>query len=122
MQSNAIYLENVNFSYGKNVILRDYCSQIRQSEIYSLLGPSGGGKTTLLKLILGRLKLQQGTIRVLGRAPGEANSSISFMPQEIGLCRDFTINQTFRYFKLIYQISNEEFYIRYVISIIIQCF
>lgn len=112
MQSDAVYVENVHFSYGKNVILRDYCSHIRQAEIYSLLGPSGGGKTTLLKLMLGRLKLQQGTIRVLGQQPGAANSSISFMPQEIGLCRNFTINQTLRYFKLIYQISNEEFYTR----------
>ncbi len=64
-------------------------------------------------MILGRLKVQQGQISVLGMPPGEANSNISFMPQEIGLCYNFSINQTLRYFKLIYQISNEDFYTRY---------
>ncbi|KAJ6219281.1 hypothetical protein RDWZM_005093 [Blomia tropicalis] len=108
----AIKVDNVNFSYGKNSILRNYCSRIYYGQIYSLLGPSGGGKTTLLKLLLGRLNVQNGSISVLGMEPGEANSNISFMPQEIGLCYNFNINQTLRYFKLIYQISNEEFYAR----------
>lgn len=112
----AIKVDNVNFSYGKNSILRNYCSRIYYGQIYSLLGPSGGGKTTLLKLLLGRLNVQNGSISVLGMEPGEANSNISFMPQEIGLCYNFNINQTLRYFKLIYQISNEEFYARLVLK------
>jgi len=110
--SHAVLIHNVNFSYGSNQILRNFNAQINYSQIYSLLGPSGGGKTTLLKLILGRLKVQQGTISVLNLPPGEANSSVSFMPQEIGLCKNFSINQTLHYFKLVYQISNEEFYAR----------
>lgn len=110
--TDAVCINNVNFSYGSNKILRNFCAHVKYSQIYSLLGPSGGGKTTLLKLILGRLKVQQGQISVLGMPPGEANSNISFMPQEIGLCYNFSINQTLRYFKLIYQISNEDFYTR----------
>ncbi|XP_027199349.2 ABC transporter G family member 20-like [Dermatophagoides pteronyssinus] len=110
--TDAVYIRNVNFSYGNNQILRNFCARIPYGQIYALLGPSGGGKTTLLKLILGRLKMQQGTISVLGMTPGEANSTISFMPQEVGLCDNLTINQTLKYFKLIYRISNEEFYAR----------
>lgn len=113
--SNAVYIQNVNFSYGTTQILRNFSARIHYSQIYALLGPSGGGKTTLLKLILGRLKPQQGEISVLGLPPGGANSTISFMPQEIGLCPNFTINQTLNYFKLVYQISNEEFYNRLVL-------
>ena len=110
--SDAVTIHNVNFSYGSNQILNNFCARIKYSQIYSLLGPSGGGKTTLLKLILGRLKMQQGNLTVLGMSPGEANSNISFMPQETGLFLNFSINQTLRYFKLIYQISNEDFYLR----------
>lgn len=115
-------IDNVNFSYGSNKILRNFCARVRHSQIYSLLGPSGGGKTTLLKLILGRLKVTQGHIQVLGLPPGEANSNISFMPQEIGLCANFSINQTLRYFKLIYNISNEDFYTRYQLAISVTTF
>lgn len=111
--TDAVCMNNVDFSYGSNKILRNFCARVKYAQIYSLLGPSGGGKTTLLKLMLGRLKVQQGQVSVLGLPPGEANSNISFMPQEIGLCYNFSINQTLRYFKLIYQISNEDFYIRY---------
>lgn len=118
--SNAVYIQNLNFSYGSNQILRNFCARVDYSQIYALLGPSGGGKTTLLKLILGRLKVQSGNVRVLEVPPGVANSSISFMPQEIGLCKDFTINQTLRYFKLVYQISNEEYYIRFSSIVLIK--
>lgn len=111
---HAVHIENLNFSYGLNRVLCNFCARVEYSQIYALLGPSGGGKTTLLKLILGRLKIQSGSIRVLDLPPGAANSAISFMPQESGLCKNFTINQTLRYFKLVYQISNEEFYIRLV--------
>lgn len=110
--SDAVYIRNAKFSYGNNLILNNFCTRIPYGQIYALLGPSGGGKTTLLKMILGRIKPQIGTINVLGLPPGEANSNISFMPQEIGLCDNLTIYQTLRYFKLIYRISNEEFYIR----------
>src|SRR6218665_967680 len=112
---NAISVRDLYFSYGKTQILNDYNSDIRYGQIYSLLGPSGGGKTTLLKLMLGRLKLQSGSVRVLGREAGKQNGFISFMPQELGLCPDFSINQTLRYFKLIYRINNEDFYERYFI-------
>lgn len=111
---NAVEIDNAKFSYGSKQILCNYCSRIPYSQIYALLGPSGGGKTTLLRLILGRLKLQQGSIKVLGQSPPpESNRNISFMPQEIGLCDTMTIKQTLRYFKLIYRISNEDFYIRF---------
>ena len=112
LDMNAISVRDLYFSYGKTQILNDYNSDIRYGQIYSLLGPSGGGKTTLLKLLLGRLKLQSGTVRVLGKSVGKQNAFISFMPQELGLCSDFTINQTLKYFKLIYRINNEDFYER----------
>ncbi len=42
--TDAVCINNVNFSYGSNKILRNFCAHVKYSQIYSLLGPSGGGK------------------------------------------------------------------------------
>ena len=107
---SAISVENLSFSYGSNQILKDICIEINCKQIYALLGPSGGGKSTLLKLILGMMKAKNGIITVMGSNSGiEANCSVSFMPQDCALCPQFTVNQTMVYFKNIYRIRDQEF-------------
>ena len=61
------------------MIITAFCS-------YGLLGPSGCGKTTLLRCILGRLKVDKGKVLVLGREPGSKGhgvpgSFVGYMPQ-----------------------------------------
>jgi len=106
---SAITVRNISFSYGSNIVLNKFCAQIEYNQIYALLGPSGGGKTTLLRLILGLIRAKSGSISVLGEKPGVANNLISFMPQDSALCNQFTINQTLYYFMNIYRIPREEF-------------
>lgn len=59
--------------------------RIAEGERLGILGPNGGGKSTLLKIILGLLRPQQGTARVLGRSPDEARRSslIGYVPQKL---------------------------------------
>ncbi|CAG2166561.1 unnamed protein product [Oppiella nova] len=110
---SAISVNNVTFKYSKQNVLDNFCAQVNAGEIYALLGPSGGGKTTLLRMILGRIKLQQGFISVFGQRPGAANDRISYMPQNSALCMQFTVAQTLQYFMHIYRISSNEFSNRY---------
>ncbi|XP_054167822.1 ABC transporter G family member 20-like [Oppia nitens] len=113
---SAIHVQNVTFRYNKkHQVLDNLQLSVDTGQIYALLGPSGGGKTTLLRLILGRINLQHGQIRIHGhQSPGaRANSRISYMPQNQALCLQFNVGQTMRYFQHIYRQSRTEFEDRY---------
>jgi zinc transport system ATP-binding protein len=56
-----------------------------------MIGPNGGGKTTLLKLILGLLKPDRGAIRVMGHSPQRASSAIGYVPQDVNINCSFPI-------------------------------
>jgi zinc/manganese transport system ATP-binding protein len=59
----------------------DVSLTVQQGEFAAVLGPNGAGKSTLLQAILGLLPLAAGSASVLGRAPGDANGSIGYLPQ-----------------------------------------
>ncbi|KAK3562817.1 hypothetical protein QTP86_010396 [Hemibagrus guttatus] len=80
---------------------------------YGLLGPSGCGKTTLLKCIVGTLKISRGHISVLGkppRFPGHEvpGRMVGYMPQDIALYNEFTISDTLWFFGRIHGLSSQE--------------
>ena len=55
-------LRNVTFGYGERVILRDLSLKIPRGKVTALMGASGGGKTTVLRLIGGQYRAQQGEV------------------------------------------------------------
>ena len=59
-----IVFDDVSFSYGKKVVLSDFSLTVADGELLALMGPSGGGKSTLLHLIAGLLTPQSGTLTV----------------------------------------------------------
>ena len=66
-----IELNNVSFSYGEYAVLNNINFKVYKDDIITVVGPNGGGKTTLLKLILGLLKPDSGTIKVYSiKKPG----------------------------------------------------
>jgi zinc transport system ATP-binding protein len=65
--------------------------QVADGEFLGIVGPNAGGKSTLLKLILGLLQPQSGTIRVLGRASNVASRRLGYVPQYPSFPRDFPI-------------------------------
>ncbi|KAI8422911.1 hypothetical protein MSG28_014023 [Choristoneura fumiferana] len=82
-------------------------------ELYGLLGASGCGKTTLLSCIVGRRKMNNGEIWVLGGKPGTKGSGVpgkrvGYMPQEIALYGEFTIRETMMYFGWIFGMETRE--------------
>jgi len=74
-------LKDVSFSYTGQPVLQRVTIQIRSREFASIVGPNGGGKTTLLKLILGLIRPDKGKITVLGNPPEAARERIGYMPQ-----------------------------------------
>lgn len=67
MAEAIIELEGVRFSRGNRLIFEDLSFTINKGEIVAILGPSGTGKTTLMRLITGQLKPDSGVVRVFGQ-------------------------------------------------------
>ena len=88
----AIVMENVSFSYGGPPVVEDVNLRIEPRQFVSVVGPNGGGKTTLLRLILGLLKPDSGSVRVLGTSPVEARGRVGYVPQSAELDSHFPIS------------------------------
>ncbi|XP_036449194.1 LOW QUALITY PROTEIN: ABC transporter G family member 20 [Colossoma macropomum] len=111
--SAAIQCRDVCRSYGKLKVLSSLNLTVPQGQIYGLLGPSGCGKTTLLKCIVGTLKISRGYISVLGKPPAFPGHEVpgrmvGYMPQDIALYNEFTISNTLWFYGRIHGLSSKE--------------
>jgi len=88
----VIELKNVSFAFGRNKVLEDINLSLTQGDFLGLIGPNGGGKTTLIRLILGVLKPLTGTVRLLGTNPLEAREKAGYIPQEVSSNTTFPIS------------------------------
>jgi len=87
----VIELRNLSFSYGMAPVLEDVSLQVVVGEFLGIVGPNAGGKSTLLKLILGLLEPQSGEVVVLGKHPRAATRRLGYVPQYPDFPRDFPI-------------------------------
>ncbi|MCD6528861.1 ATP-binding cassette domain-containing protein, partial [Candidatus Bathyarchaeota archaeon] len=69
MSDEVIKLENVWVRYGNLTVLEDVNLTVFRGDFLGIIGPNGGGKTTLLKVILGLIKPSRGRVTVLGGSP-----------------------------------------------------
>jgi zinc transport system ATP-binding protein len=88
----ALEVEGVCFSYEKTEVLKDVSFRLKQGEFLGIIGPNGGGKTTLVKLMLGLLQPDRGTIKILGMEPNAASHRVGYVPQSMDLSRSFPIS------------------------------
>lgn len=99
-----IDIQSITKSYGKAVILKDVTTQFEPGLITGLIGPSGAGKTTLIKCILGMTTMDSGTISINGnRIPNrEILRSIGYMSQSDALFDDLTAVENLKFFAKLY--------------------
>lgn len=86
-----IEIRDLSFAFGTTPVLEDVDLTIRRGDYVCMVGPNGGGKTTLLRLILGLLTPTRGTLRVFGTSPVEARRRIGYMPQHAQLDPQFPV-------------------------------
>jgi len=87
----AAELQNVSLSLRGISVLEDVSFRIEAGDYLALLGPNGGGKSTLLKVLLGLLTPDEGTVRVFGQSPPAARGRVGYVPQSFQFDRDFPI-------------------------------
>jgi zinc transport system ATP-binding protein len=87
-----IEFQSVFFAYDAPTVIEDASFCIEQGEFVSIVGPNGGGKTTLLKLMLGLLPPKSGTIQLLGKPPKTASKDIGYTPQFLSVDFSFPLS------------------------------
>jgi len=86
-----ISTKDMSFSYGESLVLDSINIDVFAGEFLGIVGPNAGGKSTLLKLMLGLLEPTQGSISVYGRDPVKSRNLIGYVPQYPAFSRDFPI-------------------------------
>jgi manganese/iron transport system ATP-binding protein len=79
-------------AYDAPLVLEDVNGSVAAGEAVALIGPNGGGKSTLIKAVLGLVPVVAGEIRVLGRRPVDARTSVAYVPQAETLDPEFPIS------------------------------
>jgi ABC-2 type transport system ATP-binding protein len=114
-----VFLEfkNIKKKFRKNEVLRDVSFNVNQGEIFGLIGKSGGGKSTLFKIIIGMLRVDQGRIFLEGnnvlRKTSYLRKNTGFATQENMLFNELTVQENSEYFGELYGVSKEDIRIRF---------
>jgi len=87
----ALLFEHVTFRYRDRPVLEDVSLRVDEGDCVAVIGPNGGGKSTLLKLALGLLRPDQGQIRVFDHAPHAGCLLTGYVPQHVHFDPQFPI-------------------------------
>ena len=94
MSDDIVFLKDV-FVYYEGIstpILENISFSVKEKDLIAIMGPNGGGKTTLLKVILGLVKPSKGKVEVFGRHPEEGRKFIGYVPQHFSFDLSFPIS------------------------------
>lgn len=106
----TITIQNVRKSFGKKVILDNIDFNIKEGNIYGFIGPSGAGKTTLIKMIVGMDIPDSGSISVLGQNMPNLKvlEQIGYMAQSDALYTELTGKENLMFFASLFQLNKKE--------------
>lgn len=88
----AIFIQHLYAGYEQETILEDVNLDVYAGDFIGIIGPNGGGKSTLLKVILGLLPQQSGEVRVMGLDVRQGRQYIGYVPQFVEADRAFPIS------------------------------
>ena len=87
----AIEVKNLFFSYGLTPVLEDVSFSVEAGDFVAMIGPNGGGKSTLMKLIVGLLKPEAGEVRLFGEKVPTKRVGVGYVPQNTNHNVEFPI-------------------------------
>ena len=92
MSFKAVEINNLSVKFGEQLVLKNINFSIGEKDFVAIIGPNGGGKSTLLKIILGILTPNTGDVKVFGKTPKKARNLMGYLPQNLEFDHDFPIN------------------------------
>ena len=102
MADIALGLDNVVKRYGPVTALNGLSFDVRQGEMFGIIGPDGAGKTTTIRLLCGLLHADGGSVRMLGKDPvanhAEITRSVGYLSQRFSLYGDLSIDENIAFF------------------------
>lgn len=112
MMHPAVEIKNLSVKKGDAVILHDISLHVPQGTIVGVLGPSGAGKTTLFRTIVGRQRPTHGHVTVLGKRAGShvLRQKVGYVTQSPSVYNDLTIRENLRYFAALVGAPRERIY------------
>ena len=90
-QTPAVEVRDVSYAYDGEPVLQHVTFQVPERDFLAVIGPNGGGKSTLLKVMMGILTPQEGEVRIFGDPPQKRRTQIGYVPQETGHNLDFPV-------------------------------
>ncbi|MCP4348522.1 MAG: ABC transporter ATP-binding protein [Desulfobacterales bacterium] len=94
MSTPIVEVKDLWFAFNDHPVLEAVNLTVPEKGFVAMIGPNGGGKTTLLKLMVGLLNSYRGDIRIFGESPKQSAYRIGYVPQEIGINMSFPISVT----------------------------
>jgi manganese/zinc/iron transport system ATP- binding protein len=90
-RGDRLVIRDLRVAYGRRVVLEGISADIRRGQVVGVIGPNGGGKSTLLLAILGLARIVGGTVTLFGRPPWTLRSRIAYVPQREAVDWDFPV-------------------------------
>jgi len=90
-RQEVVSLRHVWAGYDHQAVLEDVNLSVKALDFIGVVGPNGGGKTTLFKVLLGLIPPQRGEVRIMGKRPEEGRRHIGYVPQVMAFDSDFPI-------------------------------
>ena len=112
MNEYTIEVDNLTKRFGDFTAVDHVSFRVKRGEVYGWLGPNGAGKTTTIRMLLGLLKITEGSARVLGYDPNtetkKMQARVGYMSQIFTLYNDLTARENIRFYGLAYGLSRRE--------------
>lgn len=110
--NDTIITENLSHCFGTHTVLNDLSFKVQEGEVFGLLGPSGAGKTTLIKILTGQLTQTDGHASLLGadtrKLGREEHAGIGAMMDNFGLYERLSVYDNLAFYAEIYQVPHRQ--------------